>query len=463
MTKIRFIKKKIYGKAIVSFFVTFALCASLISVSVINKVSLERLAMEQLIIEKSTKANEVISRLLYKTQTLAALLIRNNGEVNDFNQIAATIVDDPAILNVLVAPGGVVSDVYPTAGNEAVLGLDYFSEGAGNKEAMQAKETGQLVFGGPFTSVQGEEVLVGRLPVYIHGADGTKEFWGLVSVTLKYPQALDGCGFNELQIQGFAYEIWRMNPDNGQKQIITNSGYKYNKAVRYIEKQVLIQNAEWYFRILPVKAWYEYLDTWMLVLLGLCISVLVAYVMQNNSELKKLKTNFENLSNTDSLTELHNRRFMDERLSHIIRSLSRSNGTLSVMMIDVDFFKNYNDTYGHDAGDHCLKIIAKTIANSIEREEDIAVRYGGEEFVVILPNTDEKGARIVADRLLENIRRCNLPHKSSDVSSCVTVSIGVATASVKYSQNAEEYIRRSDEALYMSKSNGRNRFTLCKL
>jgi len=123
---------------------------------------------------------------------LSALVIQNDGEIENFKQVAAIIIDDPAILNVLIAPSGVVSDVYPLQGNEAVIGLDFFGEGAGNKEAVMAKETGQLVFGGPFDLVQGGQALVGRLPVWIDMPDGNNAFWGLVSVTLKFPQILDG-------------------------------------------------------------------------------------------------------------------------------------------------------------------------------------------------------------------------------------------------------------------------------
>lgn len=454
---------KITLVTIVSFVLTLALCASLISISIFNKMNAEKLIMEQLIVEKSTKVNNVLSRLLYKTQTVAALVLQNSGKVENFEQTAAAIVDDPAILNILIAPNGVVTNVYPLEGNEAVLGLDFFGEGAGNKEAIQAKETGQLAFGGPFVSVQGESVLVGRLPVFIDESDGTKMFWGLVSVTLKYPQALDGSGLNDLQLQSFAYEIWRINPDDGQKQIIADSGYKYNKDVRYIEKHIQIQNAEWYFRILPVKTWYEYPDNWLLVVLGLCISALVAFVMQNNSELKVLKSKLEDLSNTDSLTGIHNRRFLEEELSRIVKSMSRSGGTLSVMMIDVDYFKRYNDTYGHDMGDSCLRFVAAAIKNSMLRTDDFVARYGGEEFVAVMLNTDERGARLMSDRVLENVRACCIPHEKSSVADYVTISIGVTTGNVEGTHKGTDYIKRADEALYMSKQNGRDRYTFLKL
>lgn len=450
---------KMSFRAIASFILTFSLFALLISISILNKMNVEKLIMEQLLMEKSTKANETISRLLYKTQALASIVVHNDGKVENFEQIASTIIDDSAILNILIAPGGVVTNVYPVEGNEAVLGLDFFSESAGNKEAIQAKETGQLVFGGPFLSVQGAQILVGRLPVFIYGSDGAKVFWGLVSVTLKYPEALDGIGLDELQLHGYAYELWRVNPDDGQKQIIASSGYKYNKDVRYIEKHISIQNADWYLRILPVKAWYEYFDNWLLIILGLCISALVAYVMQKNSELKVLNSKFENLSNVDPLTGLYNRRFMEEKLTRAIKSISRSGGTLSVLMVDVDRFKEYNDTYGHNMGDACLKTVAETIANSITREDDFIARYGGEEFVVALPNTDENGARTVANRILENIRICCLTHEKSDVADHLTVSIGVTTGNAEYTHSGSDYIERADEALYMSKQSGRDRYT----
>jgi len=199
--------KKISLRAIIVFLVTLILCFSLVFVMVVNRSRVEKLTMEQLIMEKSVKINDVMSKLLYKTQVISTLVQQGNGQVKNFEQLAASIVDDPAIENILIAPDGVVSDVYPLEGNEAVVGLDFFAEGAGNKEAVMAMETGQLVLGGPFESVTGGQIIVGRKPVYIEEPDGSSRFWGLVSVTLKYPDALDGAGLNELKIQGFAYEV----------------------------------------------------------------------------------------------------------------------------------------------------------------------------------------------------------------------------------------------------------------
>jgi diguanylate cyclase (GGDEF)-like protein len=132
----------------------------------------------------------------------------------------------------------------------------------------------------------------------------------------------------------------------------------------------------------------------------------------------------------------------------------------SIIMIDVDFFKYYNDTYGHGEGDKCLKIVAQTISNCISRESDFVARYGGEEFVVVLPYTDNDGARQVAERLIESIHTCNIPHEKSEAAKCVTISMGIAVGSVNSTQSFEDYIKLADEMLYVSKKNGRNRYTI---
>ena len=161
----------------------------------------------------------------------------------------------------------------------------------------------------------------------------------------------------------------------------------------------------------------------------------------------------------DALTNIYNRRFLNENLNSIMKTLSRSNGWLSLMMIDIDFFKLYNDTYGHGEGDKCLVSVAQTIVKSVTRTSDFVARYGGEEFVVVLPNTDEKGANLLAVKILENIRACRIPHKENKVADCVTVSIGVMTGRVSHLDNPDAYIKLADEMLYKSKHNGRNRHT----
>jgi diguanylate cyclase (GGDEF)-like protein len=162
----------------------------------------------------------------------------------------------------------------------------------------------------------------------------------------------------------------------------------------------------------------------------------------------------------DPLTGIYNRRYMEDALSRLMCSIARNaDGQLSILMLDVDYFKNYNDTYGHRAGDSCLKAIADVLLVSITRVGDFAARYGGEEFVVVLPNTHKNGAIKIANRILENVRALGILHEKSDVAPCVTISIGVTTGNAYYTQSCYDYIKCADAALYMSKQGGRNKVT----
>jgi len=172
---------------------------------------------------------------------------------------------------------------------------------------------------------------------------------------------------------------------------------------------------------------------------------------------------FFHLTIIDQVTGIYNRRYLDGSLKKIIKLHSRTGGSLSVLMIDIDYFKKYNDTYGHDAGDDCLRIVASILSECVIREEDFIARYGGEEFTAVLPNTDENGARLVAEKILEKMREINIPHKSSDISSYVTVSIGGTTGIINHLQHGSDYIKAADKALYESKRNGRNRYTFLKI
>ena len=150
---------------------------------------------------------------------------------------------------------------------------------------------------------------------------------------------------------------------------------------------------------------------------------------------------------------------MENNLEHIMEFLARSNGILSVFMIDIDLFKKYNDAYGHDEGDKCLRAVAQALAAGITRSTDFIARYGGEEFTVVLPNTEEAGARVVAEKLLNNVRNLRIPHSGNAAAPYVTVSIGVTTGKAAYMHGWEPFVKRADEALYASKNAGRDRCT----
>lgn len=166
------------------------------------------------------------------------------------------------------------------------------------------------------------------------------------------------------------------------------------------------------------------------------------------------------MSLTDSLTGVPNRRAFDEKISTEIASASRQNWPLTLLLIDIDFFKKYNDYYGHAKGDNCLARVAETLNKHMVRRTDLFARFGGEEFVCVLPNTNSAGAKIKAEQLLNAISALQIEHKSNTDVGYVTISIGVATFSYSKHKlwNYDRIIEQTDLALYQAKDAGRNCF-----
>lgn len=162
----------------------------------------------------------------------------------------------------------------------------------------------------------------------------------------------------------------------------------------------------------------------------------------------------EALSRTDPLTGIANRRAFDPRLAHELQHAARSGKPVSMLMMDIDFFKQYNDSHGHPAGDRVIQELAQVVTSVTRRGIDLGARLGGEEFAALLPDTDAIGARRVAQALQDELARRALPHNNSAVGPCVTVSIGIATSS---GGSPSELVERADLALYQAKKQGRNR------
>ena len=185
-------------------------------------------------------------------------------------------------------------------------------------------------------------------------------------------------------------------------------------------------------------------------------------VAERTSELRESEARLRLLATTDSLTGLPNRRRFDEVFAVAWRQALRDQSTISLLMIDADYFKCYNDCYGHEAGDACLRAIAGVIASLVVRAGDFAARYGGEEFLVLLPATDAEGALTVAQRIHAGICELNVPHDGSPMG-IATVSIGVATAIPQHSADRRTLIRAADRNLYVAKQAGRSRIEAIQL
>ena len=184
---------------------------------------------------------------------------------------------------------------------------------------------------------------------------------------------------------------------------------------------------------------------------------LVKLRVRNHLELKSQRDRLSRLTLIDGLTELANRRAFDERLEQEWRRALRTEVLLALIMIDIDFFKGYNDAYGHLAGDDCLRYVAHTLATSLKRAGDFVARYGGEEFVAILPGLNAKGVRAVAETMRESVAQLRIPHRSSAVAPYVTISSGAVSLMPTAGASSRSMVAACDQQLYLAKSHGRNR------
>ena len=189
---------------------------------------------------------------------------------------------------------------------------------------------------------------------------------------------------------------------------------------------------------------------------------LASLILLKRTEAALVKANqeLERLATLDSLTGVANRRLFDEYLGLEWLQMFREQSPLSLILCDVDFFKLYNDTYGHLVGDFCLQQVATTINSCVKRPSDLVARYGGEEFAVILPNTDANGALQVAESIRQKVQALKITHATSTVNEFVTLSLGVTTVIPNTEINPDLLIAITDKALYSAKEQGRNRIIL---
>lgn len=175
------------------------------------------------------------------------------------------------------------------------------------------------------------------------------------------------------------------------------------------------------------------------------------------SELETEKNAAVKSSITDGLTGIRNRRYFDEIMTGKYESAKRDKRELSILMIDIDFFKNYNDEYGHVLGDDCLRKVANALQSVLNRASDALVRYGGEEFIAILENTDKAGALLIANNMRNAVSDMKINHEKSTCAQFVTVSVGTVTINNFIHDSVDEIVQLADKALYRAKTNGRNR------
>ena len=185
--------------------------------------------------------------------------------------------------------------------------------------------------------------------------------------------------------------------------------------------------------------------------------------IKNYLNLKIKNDMLEKLSMYDGLTNIRNRRFFDETFEKTFSEIKRDKKSLAVLMIDIDFFKPYNDNYGHGQGDETLRKVAKALEKTIKRASDFVARYGGEEFVILLKDINKDGVEAVANNLLNAVRELKITHEFSKIENYVTVSIGVSYYNSSSDITKLELLLKADETLYNVKNSGRNNFAILEV
>ena len=228
-------------------------------------------------------------------------------------------------------------------------------------------------------------------------------------------------------------------------------------------------NRQWFIEALPTYYYFNSKRTWLphlifvlgITLTGLAVVTFMRLARKNariQHETRQLLTSNQELaeiSRTDALTAVANRRYFDEVLDKEWKRSLRNHTPLTLIMVDIDCFKLYNDYYGHLEGDECIHAVAQTLKDMMSRPMDLVARYGGEEFAILLPDTNEN-AVILAEQCRKLIEQQRIPHAASKVSPYVTVSMGIATIVSDVTDDVSELIRLADRALYSAKAGGRN-------
>lgn len=224
-----------------------------------------------------------------KTRVLEAYLIQTSGDYSDFGRVARVLLREDYVRNVLFAPDGIVDGVFPLEGNEDVVGLNMYGDGAGNLEAQAAIEKEALYIAGPFQLIQGGLGIAGRLPVFLTDEQGQRYFWGIVSVTLDFPAALSGSSVERVNAQGFACQIWRINPDDGQKQVILETADPLPEGVRTVDHAQELFNSVWTVSLAPLRPWYLQISLWLGVAVSLLVALLAAAGVYYAGRLRQLQ------------------------------------------------------------------------------------------------------------------------------------------------------------------------------
>lgn len=245
------------------------------------------------VVDLASRVQTTIDTALSSTYALGALVRQGGGVIDDFDEIAAQLMPFyPGVASLQTAPQGVVRQVYPLKGNEKAIGHDLLADPKRTKEAFLARDTGKLTVAGPFNLIQGGVGAVGRLPIFIKGADGEQDrFWGFTSALIRFPEVLQDVHFDKLTRLGYQYSLWRIHPDSQKIQVIASSVPEGSLMVDALAHPLHMPNGEWTLSIVPTDGWRNTTRTSIYLLLATFVSILTGWLGKQMGELRLHREN----------------------------------------------------------------------------------------------------------------------------------------------------------------------------
>nr|WP_326185010.1 histidine kinase [uncultured Oscillibacter sp.] len=249
----------------------------------------EMLRMEYIARTVESETYETLLYQMEKTKVLEAHLMETGGTWDSFAPIAEILLKEPCVRSVIFAPDGVVQGVFPLESNEPVIGLDLNSDGLGNLEAQEAIRQGTLILAGPFEMVEGGLGICGRLPIYLENDSGQREYWGLVTVTLDYPDLFAENPIRHVDEQGYACRIWRINPDDNQEQTILETEHPLVEGAASLSYDMSLFNATWTICVSALTPWYQRTSLWLCLVGSVLVSLLAGFGVHSSERLRRMK------------------------------------------------------------------------------------------------------------------------------------------------------------------------------
>ena len=360
----------------------------------------------------------------------------------DLAQVAASLIRlQPAIRSVALAPDNVIRYIYPLAGNQKALGLRYLETPAQRDAVLRLMREQRPVTAGPIELVQGGVAIINRIPIIVTGPGGSPHYWGLASVAINPFPIFERAGIRSDARDGVGYALRGKDGLGARGEVFLGDAALFDNPDAVL-MEVVIPGGSWQLAACPLAPADEH-GLWVQALLGVLAAVagvLMAYSLSAHQRIRSMALH-------DHLTGLANRRQFKLRGQDLF-ALARRNGChLTLLNIDIDDFKSINDTYGHAAGDAVLVYVANTLRTCC-RESDLLARVGGDEFVVLLPDTP---AGPPLDALLDRLHAAiDVMLPGAEVPIRLHISIGVATCS-DATPTLDALVHEADEAMYRAK------------